>query len=74
MSKKHKNFGRGSLSRRAPDGSKVFLTVEEAAVFFNVGKATVLEWIKQGVVPQYNISGRVYFNKEEVGAYWAMFK
>ena len=72
--KKKKEFGRGSLNRRAPDGSRVFLTVEEAAVHFAVDKSTVLEWIKLGVVPQHSIGGRVYFNKDEVNAYWAMFK
>ena len=72
--KKSKEFGRGSLSRRSQDGSKVFLTVEEAAVHFAVDKSIVFAWVKQGVVPQHSIGGRVYFNKDEVNAYWALFK
>jgi excisionase family DNA binding protein len=71
---KHKEFYRGSLMRRAPDGSKLYLTVEEAAVYFNIDKSTVLTWIKQGVVPQHSLGGRVYFNKLEVEAYWSMFQ
>ncbi len=71
---KHQEFCRGSLNRRAQDGSKLFLTVEETAVQFNIDKSTVLTWIKQGIVPQHSLGGRVFFNKEEVAAYWSMFK
>ena len=79
MSSKHKGakdrrFGPGSLNRRAPDGSRLFLTVEEAAVHFNIDKSTVLGWIKLGVVPHHSLDGRVYFNKQDVAAYWAMFQ
>ena len=70
---KDRPFDRSSLNRRAPDGSRLYLTVEDTAVHFNVGKATVLGWIKLGVVPCHEIAGRVYFNKDEVAAYWAMF-
>ena len=71
---KNRPFGRGSLNRRAPDGSRLFLTVEDASVHFNVDKSTVLNWIKLGVVPHYSLEGRVYFNKDEVAAYWATFQ
>jgi excisionase family DNA binding protein len=71
---KHKEFCRASLNRRAPDGSKLFLTVEETAVHFNIDKSTVLTWIKQGIVPQHSLGGRVFFNKLEVEAYWSMFQ
>lgn len=70
--KKHK-FTRGSLNRCAQDGSRLFLTVEDTAVYFSVDKSTVLDWIKLGVVPCHSLGGRVYFNKEEVNAYWALF-
>ena len=70
---KDEPFSAGSLNRRAPDGSKLFLTVEETAMHFNVAKSTVLNWIKVGVVPSYSLKGRVYFNKNEVAAYWQMF-
>jgi excisionase family DNA binding protein len=70
---KNNRFGPGNLNRRAHDGSKLYLTIEEAAVHFNIGKATVLEWVKLGVVPHYTLGGRVYFHKDEVAAYWAMF-
>ena len=70
---KDRPFGRGSLNRRAPDGSRLYLTVEETAVHFNVDKATVLTWVRQGVVPHHSLEGRIYFNKEEVAQYWSMF-
>lgn len=72
-SSKHQEFSRGSLNRRAPDGSRLYLTVEETAAHFGIDKSTVLNWIKLGVVPQHSLGGRVYFNTEEVKAYWALF-
>jgi excisionase family DNA binding protein len=79
MSKRHdKNkkfvFDRGSLNRRAQDGSRLFLTVEDTARHFNIDKSTVLDWLKLGVVPYHSLGGRVYFNKQEVNDYWAMFQ
>jgi excisionase family DNA binding protein len=71
---KDRPFTRGSLNRRAPDGSRLFLTIEDTAVHFAINKSTVLEWTRLGVVPHYTIGGRVYFNKDEVAAYWAMFQ
>ena len=70
---KDQPFSAGSLNRRAPDGSRLFLTVEETAMHFNVAKSTVLNWVKVGVVPSYSLNGRVYFNKFEVTAYWQLF-
>ena len=71
---KDRPFGRGSLNRRAPDGSKLYLSVEETALHFDVDKSTVLNWIKVGVVPHHELEGRIYFNKVDVTAYWAMFQ
>ena len=70
---KNREFGRGSLNRRGPDGERVYMTVEDTAVHFNISKSTVLEWARQGLVPHNTLGGRIYFNKDEVAAYWAMF-
>ncbi|MFH0938806.1 MAG: helix-turn-helix domain-containing protein [Planctomycetota bacterium] len=71
---KEKKFDRGSLNRRDQDGSRLFLTVEDTARFFNIDKSAVLDWIKLGVVPYHSLSGRIYFNKQEVNDYWTIFQ
>jgi len=71
---KDRAFSRGSLNRCAQDGSRLFLTVEDAAMHFGIDKSTVLNWVKLGVVPHHSLGGRIYFNKEEVAAYWAAFQ
>ena len=78
MSKKKKKdenwtFSRRDLNRRGPDGHRIFLTLEDTAAWFEISKSTVLDWVKQGVVPYHELDGRIYFNREEVAAYWTLF-
>jgi excisionase family DNA binding protein len=70
--RKHR-FRRGDLNRCGQDGRKLFLTVEDAASYFGVGKGEILKWVNKGAVPCHYLGGRIYLNREEVRQYWAMF-
>jgi excisionase family DNA binding protein len=67
-------FSRRDLRRCGPDGRRLYLTIEEAAAHFGVNKSVVLEWVKQDAVPYHELGGRVYLNRREVEAYWAIFQ
>lgn len=67
-------FSKRDLNRCGPDGKRLYLTAEDTARHFGVSLHTVLEWYKLDVVPHHRIGGRLYFNREEVAAYWALFQ
>jgi excisionase family DNA binding protein len=68
-----KKFRRGDLNRCGQDGKRLFLTVEDAARHFGVGKGEILRWVNKGAIPCHFLGGRIYLNREEVRQYWAMF-
>src|SRR5438477_7285755 len=42
------------------------LTVRDAAQILNVSEKTIYRWIKQGVIPAYQISDQYRFNRAEL--------
>ena len=42
------------------------LTIEQAADFLHVSKATIHNWRKEGRITAVKLGGRVYFNKVEL--------
>ena len=70
----HHRFSRRDLNRCGQDGRRLYLTVEDAAAYFGVGKATILKWAQVGAVPCHYLRGRIYLNRDEVKQYWAIFQ
>jgi excisionase family DNA binding protein len=68
------HFSRRDLNRCGADGKRLYLTAEDASRYFGVSLHTILEWDKLGVVPMHRLGGRIYVNRDEVAAYWAMFQ
>ena len=42
------------------------LSVRDAAVLLNVTEKTIYRWIKQGVIPAYQINDQYRFNRAEL--------
>ena len=58
-----------SITKSAPKNTEneiVFLTRKETAEFFQVSLVTIHQWTNDGLIKQYKIGNRTYYNKSEL--------
>jgi len=54
-----------SIIEMYKDESKPHMTLNETAEFFKISKTCLRQWVKQGLLNDYKVSGKVFFSKAE---------
>ena len=56
-------LSRGDLNRCDESGKRLYLTIEDTAIYFHVSKGTVLNWVRKQRLPHRSLGGRVYLHR-----------